>query len=329
MESIKVSVIVPVYNAESTLVKCLDTLVNQSLSGWEVILVDDGSTDMSGRICDTYEEKCPIFSKGKGIIRVIHRENGGVSAARQTGLNAANGEYVIHADPDDWVEPNMLKDLYDLAKTENADMVICDFISEIEGKLYYKSQAPTSLHHSDVLNDLFGKTHGSCCNKLVRRKCILQYDAHFPIGSNYCEDVYFNVQLLKHDIKIAYLPTAYYHYVQSTSSITNSYTRETFESHKGFVDQLETLLPADSIPVNQSKLLVKKLAFRNTLLDDWEFINLYPDIVATNDKNLLLKWMYNLAFNGHVLNAKGLLKAYNLLHKVSKKIQRLNKTKAL
>lgn len=315
MESIKVSVIVPVYNAESTLVKCLDTLVNQSLSGWEVILVDDGSTDMSGRICDTYEEKCPIFSKGKGIIRVIHRENGGVSAARQTGLNAAKGEYVIHADPDDWVEPNMLKDLYDLAKTENADMVICDFISEIEGKLYYKSQAPTSLHHSDVLNDLFGKTHGSCCNKLVRRKCILQYDAHFPVGTNYCEDVYFNVQLLKHDIKIAYLPTAYYHYVQSTSSITNSYTRETFESHKGFVDQLETLLPSDSIPLLKSKLLIKKLAFRNSVLAHNELLELYPEIKETDERDIFLKWMYNSAFRGWFNLADILLFAYKALHK--------------
>lgn len=315
MESIKVSVIVPVYNAESTLVKCLDTLVNQSLSGWEVILVDDGSTDMSGRICDTYEEKCPIFSNGKGIIRVIHRENGGVSAARQTGLNAAKGEYVIHADPDDWVEPNMLKDLYDLAKTENADMVICDFISEIEGKLYYKSQAPTSLHHSDVLNDMFGKTHGSCCNKLVRRKCILQYDAHFPIGTNYCEDVYFNVQLLKHDIKIAYLPTAYYHYVQSTSSITNSYTRETFESHKGFVDQLETLLPSDSIALLKSKLLIKKLAFRNSVLTHNELLELYPEIKETDERDIFLKWMYNSAFRGWFTLADILLFAYKALHK--------------
>ena len=315
MESIKVSVIVPVYNAESTLVKCLDTLVNQSLSGWEVILVDDGSTDMSGRICDTYEEKCTIFSKGKGIIRVIHRENSGVSAARQTGLNAANGEYVIHADPDDWVEPNMLKDLYDLAKTENADMVICDFISEIEGKLYYKSQAPTSLHHSDVLNDMFGKTHGSCCNKLVRRKCILQYDAHFTIGTNYCEDVYFNVQLLKHDIKIAYLPTAYYHYVQSTSSITNSYTRETFESHKGFVDQLETLLPSDSIPLLKSKLLIKKLAFRNSVLTHNELLELYPEIKETDERDIFLKWMYNSAFRGWFTLADILLLAYKALHK--------------
>lgn len=318
VDAIKVSVIVPVYNAESTISKCLDSLVSQTLSGWELILVDDGSTDKSWKICNVYGEKCAELSKGKGEIRVIHRENGGVSAARQTGLDAAKGEYVIHADPDDWVEPTMLKELYELAKSEDADMVICDFVSEINRQLYYKKQAPTSLHHEYVLNDMFGKIHGSCWNKLVRRECILQCSANFPVGINYCEDVCFNVQLLKQDIKIAYLPNAYYHYVQSTASITNNYTRNTFENHKRFVDYLTTLLPSDSAPVYKSKLLVKKLAFRNSLLCDKEFVKLYPEIATTDDTNLLMKWMYNLAFNGNPVMAKVLLKGYTLLHKLHK-----------
>lgn len=311
-ESIKVSVIVPVYNAESTISKCLDSLVNQTLSGWEVILVDDGSTDMSGMICDEYKKKCAALSNGD--IYVIHRENGGVSAARQTGLDAAKGDYVIHVDPDDWAELTMLQDLYELAKTEDADMVICDFVCEINGNLYYKKQAPTSLHHEDVLNDMFGKIHGSCCNKLVRRKCILQYDANFPIGINYCEDVCFNVQLLKNDIKIIYYPKAYYHYIQTSVSITNNYTRKTYENHLGFVDYLATLLPIDSLPVRKSKLLVKKLAFRNSILKREEFVKLFPDIVATDDENLFLKWMYDCAFRRWFTLADSLLFVYKTLH---------------
>lgn len=315
MESMKVSVIVPVYNAESTLSKCLDSLVNQTLSGWEVILVDDGSTDGSGKICDEYKEKCAELSKGKGKIHVIHRENGGVSMARQTGLDAAKGEYVIHADPDDWVEPNMLSELYYQAKAENADMVICDFFSEINGKLCYKSQAPSSLQHYDVLNDMFGKTHGSCCNKLVRRECILQYNVRFPIGINYCEDLCFNIQLLKHDIKISYLPNAYYHYLQSSTSITNNYTRQTFESHKCFVDLLTTLLSENSIQLFKSKLIIKKLAYRNSVLTHSELLKLYPDIKKTDDRELFLKWMYNSAFRGWFMMSDALLFAYNTLHK--------------
>ena len=314
MESIKVSVIIPVYNAESTIRKCIDSLVNQTLSGWEVILVDDGSTDSSGIICDAYAEQCADLSNGKGKIHVIHRENGGVSVARQTGLDVAKGEYVIHADPDDWVEPNMLKELYDLAEGENADMVICDFYSEINGKSFYKSQSPTSLRPCDVLNDMFGQIHGSCCNKLVRRESILQYDARFPIGVNYCEDVCFNVQLLKHDIKIAYLPKAYYHYIQSATSITNDYNRQTFESHRRFVDFLINQLPSVSHPVVKSKLLIKKLAFRNAVLNRRDFKELYPEIRDTDDKNCLLKLMYNSAFKGHYIVADALRYVYNSFH---------------
>lgn len=318
MESIKVSVIVPVYNAESTISKCLDSLVNQTLSGWEVILVNDGSTDNSGKICDSYGEKGIELSNGNGLIHVIHRENGGVSAARQTGLDAAKGEYVIHVDPDDWVEPNMLKELYDLAKVEKADMVICDFCSEINGKLYHKSQAPTSLRHYEALNDMFGKTHGSCCNKLVRRECVSQCNAHFPIGINYCEDLCFNVQLLKHDIKIAYLPKAYYHYIQSATSITNDYTRQTFESHRRFVEFLITQLPSDSQPVVKSKLLLKKLAFRNAVLNRGDLKKLYPEIQETDDKRYLMKLMYNSAFKGYYFIANALLYVYNSFHRLKK-----------
>lgn len=316
MESLKVSVIVPVYNAESTIRKCLDSLVNQTLSGWELILVDDGSTDNSGNICDEYARKCAELSGNKVNIRVIHWQNGGVSAARQTGLDAVQGEYVIHADPDDWVEPLMLEELYELAKTEDADMVICDFFCDIDGKSIYRCQAPTSMRHEDVLNNMFGKeVHGSCCNKLIRKQCIMRYDAHFPVGINYCEDVCFNVQLLKHDTKIAYLPKAYYHYVQSASSITNNYTRKTFESQKQFVDFLTTQLPSDSEPVVKSKLLVKKLAFRNSILPNNELLDLYPDIKRSNERKCFFKWMYNSAFNGHFIISSALRYALNILHK--------------
>lgn len=96
-----ISVIVPVYQAESFLFRCLDSIIFQTFTDYEVILVDDGSKDNSGRICDLYVEKDNRF-------HVIHKENEGVSIARQTGLDSALGKYVIHADPDDWVEPDWL-----------------------------------------------------------------------------------------------------------------------------------------------------------------------------------------------------------------------------
>ena len=97
----KISIISPVYNAERYIVKCLDSILVQTFQDWELILVDDGSSDKSGVICDEYAAR-------DSRVIVIHKENGGVGAARQTGLDAVTGEYVIHADPDDWVEPTML-----------------------------------------------------------------------------------------------------------------------------------------------------------------------------------------------------------------------------
>ena len=104
-----VSIIVPIYNAEKYIHECIDSLLAQTYTNIEVILVDDGSIDNCGKICDDYA------SKDKRV-KVIHQKNGGVSVARQTGILHATGEYSIHADPDDWVEPNMIGELVAKAK---------------------------------------------------------------------------------------------------------------------------------------------------------------------------------------------------------------------
>ena len=116
----KISVIVPVYKAEDYLHRCVDSILVQTFTDFELILVDDGSPDGSGVLCDKYAQ---IDKR----VKVIHKENGGVASARQCGIDNACSEYTIHADPDDWVEPNMLEELYNKAKESKADMVICDF----------------------------------------------------------------------------------------------------------------------------------------------------------------------------------------------------------
>lgn len=115
-----VSIIVPIYNAEKYLQKCIDSVLSQTFKDWECILVDDGSPDRCGEICDEY-------AKNDNRFKVIHQVNGGVSSARQIGHDLANGEYTIHIDPDDWVEPTMIEELYSKARSEDSDMVICDY----------------------------------------------------------------------------------------------------------------------------------------------------------------------------------------------------------
>lgn len=245
----KVSVIVPVYNAEKYLRRSLDSLKIQTLQEFEVILIDDGSKDFSSAICDEYVGSDSRFS-------VIHKQNEGVSAARQTGLDAAHGEYVIHVDSDDWVEPTMLEELYTKAISENADIVICDYFNNIGPKQTVCNQRPSSLEPKKILQELFQQLHGSCWNKLARRACYKQYGIQFPCGINYCEDLFTWVQLLSHEeVKVAYLNKAFYHYCDNPESITRSYQRSQYETRCKFVHLLEKVLPSDlkSTIVNKVK----------------------------------------------------------------------------
>jgi len=202
-----ISVIVPVYKAEKYLHRCVDSILAQTFTDFEVLLIDDGSPDGSGAICDEYAAK-------DSRVRVFHKENGGVSAARQMGIDNARGEYTIHADPDDYVEPTMLEEQYRKAKEEDADMVICDYYVNMGGRQRYVKQQPSALDGATVQRELFQQLHGSCCNKLVRRVCYSAHCVRYPEGINYCEDLIFNVRLMKFRPKITYLPRAFYHYVQ-------------------------------------------------------------------------------------------------------------------
>lgn len=210
-----VSVIVPVYKAENYLHRCVDSLLAQTFTDFEILLIDDGSPDRSGEICDEYAAK-------DSRIRVFHKENGGVSSARQCGIDNAFGEYTIHVDPDDWVESEMLEVLYQKAKQEDADMVICDYFEERQGKLKYIEQKPLSLNSRAIQEELLRcKLHGSCCNKLIRQSCYYK-KVYFPTEFNIREDLYFNILLLNNDLKIAYLSKAFYHYIRDVNQ--NSYT---------------------------------------------------------------------------------------------------------
>lgn len=235
----KVSIIVPVYKAEAYLHRCVDSILAQTFTDFELLLIDDGSPDRSGEICDEYAQK-------DSRIRVIHKENGGVSSARQRGLDEAVGEYTIHADPDDWVEPNMLEELYKKAKQDDADIVICDYFNNIGTKQTICRQCPSSLEPKQVLIELFQQLHGSCWNKLARRVCYKQYGIEFPRGINYCEDLFTWVQFLSHkEVKVAYLNKAFYHYFDNPESITRRYQRSQYETRCKFVELLEKVLPTE------------------------------------------------------------------------------------
>ena len=146
-----IRIIIPVYKAEGHLHRCVDSILAQSFTDFELLLVDDGSPDGSGKICDEYAAK-------DSRVKVLHKQNGGVSSARQTGIENAAGEYTIHADPDDWIEPTMLEELYNKATEEDADMVMCDYFFDETKK---RKLQISSLLYLDMLPPYFARALNS------------------------------------------------------------------------------------------------------------------------------------------------------------------------
>lgn len=270
---INISVIVPVYLAEEYIIRCLESLRKQTMREFEVILVDDGSPDLSGKICEDYAAKDSRF-------RVIHKKNGGVSSARQVGIDNAIGEYVIHTDPDDWVEPDMLDTLYSMAKSGDYDVVICDFFQESKKTRSYKKQQPTITNNKAVFDDLIsGKLHGACWNKLVRRSCFSRFNIKFPPNVIMWEDLFVNLNLFKESVSIAYLPEAFYHYDQSINpnSAILSYSHKKLSSQKFVIDWLFSHVKKKD-KLNFMKKSIKYTAFRLKDISKDEFKNVYPEI---------------------------------------------------
>lgn len=206
MEIPKISVIVAVYKAEAYLHRCVDSLLAQTFQDFEILLIDDGSPDNSGKICDDY-------AKQDFRIHVFHKENGGVASARQCGIDHAKGEYTTHVDPDDWVEPTMLEDLYKKAKEVDADMIWGDFYFEYKDETKYEKQQPSSLDVKNVLLDIFiNKLRISLCGRLMRTSYYKNNYIFFPLDIKYGEDNCVLIKLLCKVKRLSYLPHAYYHY---------------------------------------------------------------------------------------------------------------------
>lgn len=212
-----ISIIVAVYNAEKYLKRCIDSLLAQTFTDFEVLLINDGSTDNSGVMCDEYTRNDSRF-------KAFHRTNHGVGSTRHFGMGQAQGTYTIHVDPDDWLESNTLQALYDTACKQQADMVIYDFMEEYPHKSVRSSQQPTRCDAPQVLCDILSsKLHGGCCNKLIRRSCYTDYGIHFIEGLNWGEDTVTVIRLLQQPIRVAYCKDTVYHY--DFHSNTSSYTR--------------------------------------------------------------------------------------------------------
>ena len=175
-DKVEVSVIIPVYNAEKYLRKCLDSIFSQSFQNIEVIMVNDGSKDCSGVIMDEYVQRYPHKAIG------IHQKNQGQSAARNTALKLAKGKYIIFIDSDDYIAKDYIRVLYQKAESTNSDMVICNYTKVTDDGSQEKKCNANFMENSVRIPSYIS------CNRIIRRKMLKSCDFHYEEGA-ICEDI--------------------------------------------------------------------------------------------------------------------------------------------
>lgn len=225
-----VSIIVPVYNRVSSIQRCVQSIINQNFQDIEVLLIDDGSTDDSGAICDE-------LAMQDVRIRVFHKENGGVSSARNLGLEAAKGEYILFCDSDDWVEPQWCEKL--LAEVTEESLPICNYYrcneeSQSKNKPKKCANIPCNIDVEQFYEMNAAELLGIPWNKLFDREKIEEHHIRFRDGLSLGEDLLFVLQYLKTGIRtISFINEPLYHYsVSGTDSLSQKYYPNLEEIYK-------------------------------------------------------------------------------------------------
>ena len=231
---IKVSVIMPVYKVEEYVGKAIESIQAQTLKEWEFLIVDDGTPDRSGEICDEYAAK-------DDRIHVIHKENGGAPSARNMAIEMAKGEYFYFLDSDDWAEPEMLEDMYNLAKRDNAQLVVAGFyIDTYIGDGNYMTDDyvvqdavyPNKEEFRKNAYKLFDKNLlYTPWNKLYEAKYIMENNLRFP--TTFWDDFPFNVSIVRNVERVTVTSRQYYHFLRArTESETAAYRPGMYEKRE-------------------------------------------------------------------------------------------------
>lgn len=227
----KVSIIVPVYNVEKYLRKCLNSLVNQTLQEIEILVINDGSTDGSAKIIEEFQKKFP--SK----IKAFSKENSGLSEARNFGLDRADGEFIGFVDSDDEVAENMFEEMYDLAQKHSAEVVICNLQKVDEnGKVTQKLTQIPNMHEKINLEEnfsLFSDISYFACNKIFKKE--LFQNKRFKKGIHF-EDIQLIPQLILECTIIAQTQEYHYQYLERSDSITKTHTEKGLDILKAVED---------------------------------------------------------------------------------------------
>lgn len=266
----KISIVVPIYNVEKYLDQCVKSIINQTYKNLEIILVNDGIIDNSGKICDKYKRQ-------DNRVIVIHKENGGASDARNVGIQIATGKYIGFVDSDDYIEKDMYEFLYNNMINENADISCCNrfLVWSNKKQIYGKKNYYTVMNSKEAIEQSceIGYIGGSAYTKLYKKE--LFKNIRYPKGKT-AEDMYTMYKLFDKANKIVYDATPKYYYRQRKGSVTNSKKISTnaLEATKEMIEFIKIKYPS-----------IEKNAIKNYL---YTAIGVYDTIIKVRTKDRMI-----------------------------------------
>lgn len=223
MTAPKISVIVPVFNTERYLQTCINSILAQTYTDFELLLINDGSTDSSGIICDQNAMRDPR-------IKVFHKENTGVSSTRNMGIDLAQGEWLIFIDSDDWINAGMFQDMLGKAVSDAADLIYSDMVVVRNGQKRLLHIAQYDSIKANMLNNFIKSSFSTIVGSLVKKTLYCHYDIRFPVDVSYSEDFHVAVRLLLYSNKTSYLETPHYHYNRNEHSTSYKFCSKHYRS---------------------------------------------------------------------------------------------------
>lgn len=287
-----ISTISPIYNQEKIIEQCARSLFEQTLDGIEYIFVNDATPDNSISVLKSIIEEYPTR---KPFVKIINlKKNGGVSNARRIGMENATGEYVIHADSDDWVDRDMYERLYIKAKETDADIVGCNFRHEFSNTQYVFHQQYADTMEENIRRLINGKIFPSLCTSLTRRSLIVENGISFPEGLNMGEDLFFNLQLYLYAKKIVYIDRAPYHYRHTEESSCVQKTRKSINSDIEIARLIEVLMKEKGLYDKYAKdINYRKFFSKLPLIHDFNNKELYNEWLRIYPETNKYIWQYD------------------------------------
>ena len=284
----QISIIIPIYNSEKYIRKCIDSILNQTFKDFELILVNDGSTDKSREICESYKDK---------RIKIFNTENQGVSCARNIGIEKSIGKYLMFCDSDDYVEPEWCEKLYDLVKNNKKSYIVCSIMIK-----NYRNE-PSYEQHWKVSDELFMISskkeyfwkykmqllNSNCC-KIYEKDIIFKYNIRFNEDITLGEDLIFNLDYLKYvNDKIIFLNIPLYNYIlRKSESLDHKYYKNLFDIYK----YLNNRIYNEAIKYNANNTEFDKY-FYQSYYKNFRKIIYFNTYHKSNKSSLLKKIVYN------------------------------------